>query len=115
MGYNLKKNWIKGRKKPGDGYKDRSITHDRDKSWTGLASAERIENLYGRFESFLSGKSFSIWLNQEHLPSYPEKGWIKEASSKAVKKAMEDECIAFTRFFKERSILFYGNRKKISD
>ena len=47
MGYNLKKNWIKGRKKPGDGYKDRSITHDRDKSWTGLASAERIENLYG--------------------------------------------------------------------
>ena len=45
--YLLKKNWIKGRKKPGDGYKDRSITHDRDKSWTGLASAERIENLYG--------------------------------------------------------------------
>ena len=73
------------------------------------------KELYEKGESFLSGKSFSIWLNQEYLPRHPEKGWIKEVSSKAVKKAMEDECIAFTRFFKERSILFYGNRKKISD
>ena len=30
------------------------------------------KELYEKGESFLSGKSFSIWLNQEYLPRHPE-------------------------------------------
>lgn len=56
---------------------------------------ERYEN----GEKFMSGKSFSVWLNNEYLPAHPECSWIREAYSKAVKKSIEDGCAAFTRFF----------------
>ena len=49
---------------------------------------------------FMSGKSFSVWLNTAYLPAHPEYQWIKEVSSKSVKKSIEDGCTAFTRFFK---------------
>lgn len=51
----------------------------------------------------MSGKRFSVWLNQEYLPNHPEYAWIKEVSSKSVKKSMENACSAFTRFFKGQS------------
>ena len=51
----------------------------------------------------MSGKRFSVWLNQEYLPNHPEYAWIKEGSSKSVKKSMENACSAFTRFFKGQS------------
>ena len=35
---------------------------------------------------FMTGKSFSVWLNNEYIPNNPDKIWIKEVSSKAVKK-----------------------------
>lgn len=73
------------------------------------------KELYEKGESFLSGKSFSIWLNQEYLPRHPEKGWIKEVSSKAVKKAMEDGCTAFTRFFNHQSGFPKFKKKEKSD
>lgn len=51
----------------------------------------------------MSGKSFSVWLNNEYLPQNPDKLWIKEVSSKSVKHSIENGCVAFTRFFKHQS------------
>ena len=61
------------------------------------------KSLYDKGEKFLTGKSFSVWINQEYLPEHPELQWIKEVSSKSVKKSMEDACTAFARFFKHQS------------
>ena len=61
------------------------------------------KELHDRGEKFMSGKSFSVWLNNEYLPNHPEHQWIKEVSSKAVKKSIEDGCAAFTKFFKHQS------------
>ena len=58
----------------------------------------------------MSGKSFSVWLNNEYLPNNPDKMWIKEVSSKSVKKSIEDGCTAFTKFFRHQS--GYPNYKK---
>ena len=51
----------------------------------------------------MTGKSFSVWLNNEYIPNNPDKIWIKEAYSKAVKKSIENGSTAFTRFFKHQS------------
>ena len=59
--------------------------------------------LYEAGEEFMTGRSFSVWLNNEYIPGNPDKAWIKEAYSKAVKKSVEDGCTAFTRFFKHQS------------
>lgn len=59
--------------------------------------------LYDKGEKFMTGKSFSVWLNNEYIPNNPEKIWIKEVYSKAVKKSIEDGYTAFTRFFKHQS------------
>ncbi len=59
--------------------------------------------LHDKGEKFMTGKRFSVWLNNEYLPNNPDKAWIKEASSKAVKKSIENGCTAFTRFFKHQS------------
>ena len=59
--------------------------------------------LHEKGERFMTGKSFSVWLNNEYIPNNPDKIWIKEVSSKAVKKSIENGCTAFTRFFKHQS------------
>ena len=69
-----------------------------------------ITELYDNGEKFVSGKSFSVWLNNEFIPDNPDKAWIKDASSKAVKKAIENACTAFTRFFHHQSA--FPNFKK---
>lgn len=61
------------------------------------------KELYDKSEKFMSGKSFSVWLNNTYLPNNPDKMWIKEVSSKSVKKSIEDGCTAFTKFFKHQS------------
>ena len=61
------------------------------------------KTLYNNGEKFMTGKSFSVWLNNEYIPNNPDKIWIKKAYSKAVKKSIEDGCTAFTRFFKQQS------------
>lgn len=66
--------------------------------------------LHNKGEKFMTGKSFSVWLNNEYIPNNPDKAWIKEAYSKAVKKSIEDGCTAFTRFFKHQSA--FPNFKK---
>ena len=49
---------------------------------------------------FMSGMTFSVWMNNEYLPANPDKAWIKEVSSKAVKKAIMNAETAYRRFFK---------------
>ena len=61
------------------------------------------KELHDNGEKFMSGKSFSVWLNNEYLPKNPDKLWIKEVSSKSVKRSIENGCVAFTRFFKHQS------------
>lgn len=60
------------------------------------------KELHNNGERFMSGKSFSVWLNNEYIPNNPDKTWIKEVYSKAVKKSIENGCTAFTRFFKHQ-------------
>ena len=61
------------------------------------------KEMHDKGEKFMTGKSFSVWLNNEYIPRNPDKAWIKEVYSKAVKKSIEDGCNAFTRFFKHQS------------
>nr|DAS88277.1 MAG TPA: endonuclease [Bacteriophage sp.] len=63
----------------------------------------------------MTGKDFSVWLNNEYLPNNPDKMWIKEVSTKSTKKAMEDAYTAFTRFFKHKSRFPRFKKKNKSD
>jgi putative transposase len=73
------------------------------------------KELYDKGEKFMSGKSFSVWLNNEYLPLHPELSWIKEVSSKSVKKSIENACAAYTRFFKHQSGFPKFKKKSKSD
>ena len=73
------------------------------------------KELYDKGEKFMSGKSFSVWLNNEYLSQNPDKLWIKEVSSKSVKHSIENGCIAFTRFFKHQSAFPNFKKKGKSD
>ena len=73
------------------------------------------KELYDKGKKFMSGKSFSVWLNNEYLPQNPDKLWIKEVSSKSVKHSIENGCIAFTRFFKHQSAFPNFKKKGKSD
>lgn len=71
--------------------------------------------LYDNGKKFMTGKSFSLWLNNEYIPNNPDKAWIKEVSSKAVKRSIEDGYTAFTRFFKHQSHFPKFKKKGKSD
>ena len=63
----------------------------------------------------MTGKSFSVWLNNEYIPNNPDRAWIKEVYSKAVKHSIECGCTAFTRFFKHQSAFPNFKKKGKSD
>ena len=71
--------------------------------------------LHDTGEKFMTGKRFSLWLNNEYIPDNPDKTWIREVYSKAVKKSIEDGCAAFTRFFKHQSDFPKFKKKGKSD
>ena len=71
--------------------------------------------LHDNGEKSMTGKSFSLWLNNEYIPNNPDKTWIREVYSKAVKKSIEDGCTAFTRFFKHQSDFPKFKKKGKSD
>ena len=73
------------------------------------------KELHDNGEKFMTGKRFSVWLNNEYLPNNPDKAWIKDVYSKAVKKSIEDGCTAFTRFFKHQSAFPNFKKKDKSD
>ena len=71
--------------------------------------------LHDNGKKFMTGKSFSLWLKNEYIPDNPDKTWIREVYSKAVKKSIEDGCTAFTRFFKHQSDFPKFKKKGKSD
>ena len=73
------------------------------------------KELHDNGKKFMTGKSFSVWLNNEYIPNNPDKAWIKDVYSKAVKKSIEDGCTSFTRFFKHQSAFPNFKKKGKSD
>ena len=55
---------------------------------------------YKQGKKYMSAKDFSVWLNNEYIPDNPDKAWIKDAYSKAVKQSLKNAHTAYTRFFK---------------
>ena len=71
--------------------------------------------LYENGEKLMSGRVFSVWLNNEYLPNNPDKMWIKDVYTKDVAKSMEDGYTAFTRFFNNKSKFPRFKKKNNSD
>lgn len=51
-------------------------------------------------KKFMSANDFSKYLNNEYLPNNSNMIWIKEVSSKSIKKSIVDAETSFKRFFK---------------
>ena len=66
---------------------------------------------YKQGKKYMSAKDFSVWLNNEYIPDNPDKAWIKDAYSKAVKQSLKNAHTAYTRFFKVR-LNFLNLRKR---
>lgn len=73
------------------------------------------KELYETNQPFMSGKDFSLWLNNVFLPANPGYSWIKSVSSKSVKKSMEDACAAFRKFFQKQTEFPRFKKKGKSD
>jgi len=73
------------------------------------------KELYENGGKFMTGWSFSVWLNNDYLPNNPDKMWIKEVSSKSVAKSMDNACVAFNRFFKHKGKFPRFKKKNKSD
>lgn len=75
----------------------------------------RNKEVYESEKKFVSGMEFSKWLNKEYLPSHEESSWIKEVSSKSVKKSIMDAEVAFKKFFKKQAGFPKFKKKNKSD
>lgn len=73
------------------------------------------KEVYESEKKFVSGMDFSKWLNKEYLPSHEELSWIKEASSKSVKKSIMNAEAAFKKFFKKQAGFPRFKKKNKSD
>ncbi len=60
------------------------------------------KEVYEETGSFVSGMSFSKWLNNEFIPNNQDYLWIKNVSSKAVKQSIMNGEKAFKKFFKKQ-------------
>ena len=61
------------------------------------------QEVYKNSGKFVSGMSFSKWLNNEFIPNNQSYLWIKEVSSKAVKQSIMNGEKAFKKFFKKEA------------
>ena len=61
------------------------------------------KEIYEKENRFVSGRDFSVWLNNEFIPKNQDYTWIKEVSSKAVKQSIMNADSAFRRFFKHQA------------
>lgn len=75
----------------------------------------RNKEFYEEQKKFLSGMDFSKWLINIFIPDNPEYTWIKEASSKSVKRSIMNAEKAFKRFFKHQSGFPKFKKKNKSD
>ena len=53
---------------------------------------------------YMNGYHFSKWLNNEFIPNNPDKLWIKESASKAVKQSIMNAHQAYQNAFKKQMI-----------
>lgn len=58
---------------------------------------------YEKGKKFISGFDFSKYINNDFIPNNPEYIWIKEVSSKAVKKSIMNGETAFKKFFNKKA------------
>ena len=73
------------------------------------------KELYDSSKKFMTAKAFSVWINNEFIPNNPDFLWIKEVSSKSVKKSMENAYRAFKNFFEKQSGFPKFKKKNKSD
>lgn len=73
------------------------------------------KELYDKDKKFMTAKSFSVWLNNDFLLNNPDYSWIKEVSSKSVKRSMENAYTAFNKFFKKQNNFPRFKKKNKSD
>ena len=73
------------------------------------------KELYDKGEKFLPYKKFSVWFNNEFIPNNPEYLWIKEVSSKSIKRSLENANNAFSKFFNHKSNFPRFKKKGKSD
>ena len=73
------------------------------------------KEVYEAGGKFISGRDFSVWLNNEYVPNNPDKSRIKEASSKSVKQSIMDADAAYRRFFKHLGKFPRFKKKDVSD
>ena len=61
---------------------------------------EHINDCFRRNLKAMSNHSFQKWFNNEYIPKHPERKWLKEVSSKAVRNSIDNCCAALTRHHK---------------
>jgi len=73
------------------------------------------EERMSREKAFISGMDFSKWLNHAYIPENPDKSWIREASSKAVKKSIMNAEAAYKKFFAKKAGFPEFKKKGVTD
>ena len=73
------------------------------------------KEVYGQGGKFVSGMTFSKWLNTEYIPEHLDFLWIKDASSKSVKQSIMNAERAFKNFFKHNADFPKFKKKGCSD
>ena len=69
------------------------------------------KTLHDKGGKFMTGKSFSVWLNNEYIPNNPDKIWIKEAYSKAVKNLLKMAVLHLQDFLNIKALFLISKRK----
>ena len=69
---------------------------------------------YKNNQTYMSGYDFSKWLNNDFIPNNPDKLWIKDSASKAIKQSIMNAEFAFKRFLKKQSGYPKFKKKKSS-
>ena len=70
---------------------------------------------YKETKKFVSANTFSKWLNNEFIPNNEYYNWIKEVSSKSVKKSLINAERAYKNFFKGQTKFPKFKQKKNND
>lgn len=52
---------------------------------------------------YMNNFEFSKWINNVFIKNNPEYSWIKEVSSKSIRRTIDNANVAYTRFFKHQS------------
>ncbi|PGT89833.1 RNA-guided endonuclease InsQ/TnpB family protein [Bacillus thuringiensis] len=73
------------------------------------------KEVYEKEKRFVSGYDFSKWLNNDYIPSNPDKSWVKDVSTKATKQSIMNGEKAFKRFFKGLSKFPRYKKRKNQD